>query len=71
MSGLDWNLMAVSASAAAIAALLGLARGLRRRRRRQTTARARLDERRIEIVAVEDGAARSASGESSISREGG
>jgi len=55
MSGLEWNVTAISASAAAIAALIAVARGLRRRRRRQITARAHhLGERRIEVVAIND-----------------
>jgi membrane protein implicated in regulation of membrane protease activity len=60
MSGLDWNVTLFSASAAVIAALITVARGLRRRRRRQTTARAhQLGERRIEVVAIDDTGSRS------------
>jgi len=56
MSGFDWNVAAVGASAAAIAALVTVARGVRRRRRRQTDARTpQLGERRIEVVAIDDG----------------
>jgi membrane protein implicated in regulation of membrane protease activity len=56
MTGLDWNTAAISASAAAIAALITVARGMRRRRRRQTTAQGHpLGERRIEVVAIDDG----------------
>jgi MYXO-CTERM domain-containing protein len=55
MSGLDWNVAAVSASASAIAALIAVAVGLRRRRRSQTTGGADpLPERRIEVVAIDE-----------------
>jgi MYXO-CTERM domain-containing protein len=55
MSGLDWNVAAVSASASAVAALIAVAIGLRRRRRSQTTDAADpLHERRIEVVAIDD-----------------
>jgi membrane protein implicated in regulation of membrane protease activity len=55
MSGLDWNLAAVSASASAAAAVIAVAVGLRRRRRSQTTGGAdALPERRIEVVAIGD-----------------
>ena len=55
MSGLDWNLAALSASASAVAALIAVAVGLRRRRRNQTTRGAdALPERRIEVVAIDE-----------------
>jgi hypothetical protein len=54
MSGLDWNVAAVSVGAAAIAAMITAARGLRRRRRRRATARAyQPGERRIEVMAID------------------
>jgi hypothetical protein len=56
MSGLYWNVAAVSASALAAAALIAVAVGRRRRRRGQTTGGAdALPERRIEVVAIDDG----------------
>jgi hypothetical protein len=56
MSGLYWNVVAVIASASAAAALIAVAVGLRRRRRSQTTRGANaLPERRIEVVAIDDG----------------
>jgi hypothetical protein len=60
MSGLYWNVVAVSASASAAAALIAVAVGLKRRRRSQTTGGAdALPERRIEVVAIDDGTRRS------------
>ena len=54
MSGLDWNVVAAGASAAAVAALFAVARALRRRRRGQmTTGVHPLGERRIEVVAID------------------
>jgi membrane protein implicated in regulation of membrane protease activity len=56
MTGLDWNMAAISVSATAIAAVIVVLRGLRRRTRRQTTARAHpLGERRIDVVAIDEG----------------
>jgi len=54
MSGLDWKVTAISASAAVIAVLIAVARGLRRRRRRRTARAHHLGERRIEVVAIND-----------------
>jgi hypothetical protein len=54
MTGLDWNAVAIGASATAIAALIVVTRRLRRRRRRQTIAGVHpLGERRIEVVAID------------------
>jgi hypothetical protein len=56
MSGLYWNVVAVSASASAVAALITVGVGLRRRRRIRTTGGADpLPARRIEVVAIDDG----------------
>jgi membrane protein implicated in regulation of membrane protease activity len=56
MTGLGWSVVAISASAVAVAALIVVARAVGRRRRGPAATRAHsLGERRIEVVAIHDG----------------
>jgi hypothetical protein len=49
-----WNVTALGAAGAAIAALIPVACGFRRRRRKKTIAGREQPERRIEFVAIDD-----------------